>query len=347
MTADTAKDMKDKKDNKALQVQTLTVKVLEKIDSLGLQSTPEIYELWYRYFEGHPDIVRAIDAQPGAVDEKLCVELHTKFFTMQAQEGSIRRVNNEVQNSINTLVSRLKSATAATTEYGDTLDGVAERLDGATTIDQLADVVANMLTDTKRMVSKNRELEGELVKSTHEVEELKQYLDTVKKEATTDGLTDIANRKSFDSTLREAVEISAKEEQPLTLLLLDIDHFKNFNDTFGHPMGDQVLRLVARVLVGNIKGQDTAARYGGEEFAVILPDTPLVSGAKVAETLRRAIETRELVNKSDNKKLGSITISIGVAELRPGEQPSTLIERADEALYKAKNAGRNRVSTAD
>jgi diguanylate cyclase len=99
--------------------------------------------------------------------------------------------------------------------------------------------------------------------------------------------------------------------------------------------------------VGNIKGQDTAARYGGEEFAVILPDTPLVSGAKVAETLRRAIETRELINKSDNKKLGSITISIGVAELRAGEQPATLIERADEALYKAKNAGRNRVSTAD
>ena len=325
----------------------LTVRTLEKLDELGLPSTPDFYELWFRYFEGHPDIVRAINAHTGHVDELVCMKIHGQFLSTVQQEGAVHKVNDKVQMSISSLVQKLKSASAATSEYGDSLSGVSDKVSNAKTLDDLGEVVTVMLDDTKKMVAKNKELEADLVASSRQVEELRNYLDTAKKEATTDGLTEISNRKAFDSAIAAGVAEAHEKGTPLTLLMLDIDHFKKFNDTYGHPMGDQVLRLVAKMLVGNIKGQDTAARYGGEEFSVILPGTPLEAGVKVAESLRRAIEARELINKSDGKKLGAITISIGAAELKMKEPVSSIIERADAALYQAKHSGRNRVSVAE
>jgi diguanylate cyclase len=129
----------------------------------------------------------------------------------------------------------------------------------------------------------------------------------------------------------------------MSLMLTDIDHFKNFNDTFGHLTGDQVLRLVALSVKQNVKGQDLAARYGGEEFAVVLPDTVLRSAITVAEHIRRAVMTKELMKRSTGEHLGRVTISIGVAAMHPGDTAQSLIERADKCLYAAKRNGRNRV----
>jgi diguanylate cyclase len=178
------------------------------------------------------------------------------------------------------------------------------------------------------------------------VTELRKNLDNVKKEAMTDGLTGLSNRKAFDKQIRDAVEESDNIGIPVVLMMLDIDFFKKFNDTYGHQVGDQVLRLVARTLTDNVKGRDIAARYGGEEFAIILPETALPSGLKVAEVLRRSVESKEVVNKTNNETLGRITLSVGVAEYKPGESISQFIERADAALYEAKKAGRNRVEMA-
>ena len=130
------------------------------------------------------------------------------------------------------------------------------------------------------------------------------------------------------------------------MLLLDIDLFKNFNDSFGHQVGDQVLRLVARTLTDNVKGRDIAARYGGEEFAILLPDTPAAAGMRVAESLRKSMESRDIVNKATNQSLGRITLSIGVAEYAPGESIEEIVTRADAALYDAKRTGRNKVVAA-
>ena len=136
---------------------------------------------------------------------------------------------------------------------------------------------------------------------------------------------------------------AGKGNSPLCLMLLDIDHFKNFNDTYGHQTGDQVLRLVAMTLKSNIKGKDLAARYGGEEFVAILPETDLEGAIIVADNIRKAIQAKELLKRSTNEKLGRITASFGVAVFRPADTASTLIERADRCLYAAKHAGRNRV----
>jgi diguanylate cyclase len=131
---------------------------------------------------------------------------------------------------------------------------------------------------------------------------------------------------------------------PFSVLLIDIDHFKQFNDTHGHQIGDDVLRLMARTLKETVKGRDVAARYGGEEFAVLLPDTDLDRARLVAENIRAAIAGKELRKRSTRENLGRITVSVGVAEYKPDDDLEALIGRSDRSLYAAKNNGRNLVS---
>ena len=149
--------------------------------------------------------------------------------------------------------------------------------------------------------------------------------------------------KYFDTTLERAIFEARASNEPLSLLMADIDHFKNFNDSFGHLTGDQVLRLVAMSMKQNVKGQDTTARYGGEEFAVILPNTVLRSAITVADHIRRAVMTKELMKRSTGEHLGRVTVSIGVATLHKTDTPQSLMERTDVCLYTAKRHGRNRV----
>ena len=143
--------------------------------------------------------------------------------------------------------------------------------------------------------------------------------------------------------MEKAIAEALETNEAMSLMLTDIDHFKTFNDNFGHLTGGQVLRLVAMSVKHNVKGEDTTARYGGEEFAVILPNTILRAAVTVAEHIRRAVMAKELVKRSTGEHLGRMTISIGVATLRKGDTGQSLIERADTCLYAAKRHGRNRV----
>ena len=338
--------IKHEKLSRAERTRELTVKTLEKLDELNLASTPELYELWYRYFDGEPEVVRAIDKLKDPSDEAACLAIHDRFLNGQAAAAEVSQVSGKVQNSISELVKMLKETTDTATGYGTSLEGASKKIEKAKTLDDLGDVVSEIVTETKAMVQKNKDLETQLVTSSQQVTQLTEHLETVRKEATTDSLTEISNRKAFDARLQECVKEAESKQEPLVLMMLDIDHFKKFNDTYGHPTGDQVLKLVARTLVGNIKGQDMAARYGGEEFSVILPGTTLESGMIVAEKLRASIEAREIVNRATGKNLGAITISIGVAQHKADEEVLTFIERADAALYEAKNAGRNRAVAA-
>src|SRR6185437_8548418 len=138
--------------------------------------------------------------------------------------------------------------------------------------------------------------------------ELKQNLETVQREALTDSLTGIPNRKSFETHLREAARDAMENDEPLSLLLADIDYFKRFNDMFGHQIGDQVLRLVAKTLTDSVKGRDTPTRFGGEEFAIILPQTRMDDERTVAEQIRLGLSRRKLVGK-DRTDYGSVTLS--------------------------------------
>jgi diguanylate cyclase len=193
------------------------------------------------------------------------------------------------------------------------------------------------------MEETNQTLEERLKASKQEINQLQENLETMRSESLTDPLTALSNRKYFDESLEKAIANAASKGEPLSLMLTDIDHFKKFNDTFGHLTGDQVLRLVALAVKQNVKGQDVAARYGGEEFVIVLPSTALRQAVTVADHIRRAIMAKELMKRSTGEQLGRVTISIGVATFRKGDTAQNLIARADACLYAAKRNGRNRV----
>jgi diguanylate cyclase len=228
-------------------------------------------------------------------------------------------------------------------DYGTTLETASGQLAGKQGAEDLKQLINRVLTQTRAMAEQSRDVEHQLKESYVQIGQLREQLEVARSEAMTDALTGLANRKLFDATLRQTAMEAMETGQRLCLLLLDIDHFKKFNDSFGHHIGDQVLKLLATVLRESVKGQDTAVRYGGEEFAVVLPNTALEGAFTVAENIRRRIIGKELIDRKNGERLGRITISVGVGQFAPGEPLRELIERTDRALFAAKKGGRNRV----
>lgn len=323
---------------------------LERIRNEGLTPTPDIFELWYVYFSGQsPEITRAIDiliANKQRINDERCRELFARFLSEAKNEELVRRAGDEINLTIRSVTGVVRDVKAATAEYTDNLEGVTARISKTSSPQELQKVLSEVVSDTKNMLERNKALEEELDKSSHVMEELQRDLENVRREALTDGLTNLSNRKAFDNELRRIAEESEVTGGTFALLMLDIDYFKNFNDNYGHQVGDQVLRLVARTLTDGVKGRDVAARYGGEEFAIILPDTGLQAAVTVGNALRKAVATKDVVNRNTGDKLGRITMSAGCAEFSAGENLQDLIERADAALYTAKHNGRNQVAAA-
>ena len=307
--------------------------------------TPENFELFYAYAAGeNPAVARIMGdmiAGRRAFTPTVLDDLRRRFFTKVRLEEEMDTLNKGVSDTLETMLSKLEEAGRNTVDYGRALSAASGELGDVPTADEVRTLVDSLRNATQTMEQRTKSLETELQNSSREVNELKLKLDNVRKESLTDPLTGVSNRKAFDTELSKAVQQSRQSCEPLSLLMCDIDHFKQFNDNWGHQTGDQVLRLVANCLSENVKGRDTAARYGGEEFAVIVRGTALEDAITLANQIRMGVQSKKLVKKSTGDILGTITISIGVAELGPGEAPASLIQRADACLYGAKNAGRN------
>jgi len=314
----------------------------------GVVATPENFELFYAFASGeNPAITQVMGA---IIDSKrpftpeLLADLRLRCLSGARAAQAMETLGGNMGALIDDIMGKLESSARDTANYKDALSAATGELDGGERSPaDLNKLVEGLIAATRAMEIRAKSLEGELQASSQQVSELRVKLADVRKESMTDPLTGISNRKAFDEALLAAGAAVAREGEEVTLLLCDIDHFKLFNDTWGHQTGDQVLRLVASCLGENTKGRDTAARYGGEEFGVVLRGTGLDAATRVADQIRATVETKKLVKKSTGDVLGAITISIGVAQFAPGETGDAVVRRADNCLYGAKHNGRNLV----
>lgn len=320
---------------------------LGQIRSMRQTAIPRNYEIWYVYATGYNTalnkIINETLSHNGKLTESDLEQIYETYLSQTRTTERIDKVGARVISEIDDVMTLITDALGMTTTFGRSLEGASKSLSTANDREQVRAVVEALVASTREMQDTNRALEARLTASKQEVGSLQQSLEAIRNESLTDPLTSLGNRKYFDRALEGAMSHAADSGEPLALLMLDIDHFKAFNDNYGHLTGDQVLRLVALSVKQTIKGQDVAARYGGEEFAVVLPNTALRQALTVADNIRRAVMSKQLKKKSTGEILGRVTVSVGVSMQQPGDDREKLIERADTCLYAAKRNGRNRV----
>jgi diguanylate cyclase len=326
---------------------TLAETALNQIKALKLSAHPRNFEIWYTYATGHnPGLNQAINefvAREARLTDQELERLYDKHLSPVRFTERIDVVGGKIMDEIEQVMSMIDVAIGSANDYGESLAGAAKDIVPDTDREQLRLIVETLVRSTQEVEFTNQALQKRLVDSREEIRELQENLEVVRTESLTDPLTTLSNRKYLEDAIAYLIGEAETKGAPLSVILTDIDHFKTFNDTYGHLTGDQVLRLVAVALKQNLKGRDVAARYGGEEFAVLLPRTVLADGVTVAEHIRRAVMSKELIRRSTGETLGRVTISLGVAAWRKGDTMASLLERADACLYAAKRAGRNRV----
>ena len=331
------------------QIDEASKSALDLMARHGIEASPQNYTVFFGYCGGaEPAVARAVDQalknEDGLAQDRI-QEIYEKHFGFERHAGAVQETGQKIRSMVGEILDSLGEAGRDQSAFGEKLAGFSGKLTEGATGEDAGVLVQGILSETHEILAKNQALEARLNESSREIDDLREHLEEVQREAMTDALTGIANRKNFDFTLNQEIAAAAKTSKDLCLLLADIDHFKKFNDTYGHQVGDEALKVFARTLKDGVKGRDTPARYGGEEFAVILPETSLGDAVTVADHIRETLASRELQNRKTGDSYGKVTLSIGVARYRPGESLDALVERADAALYRAKDNGRNRVET--
>jgi diguanylate cyclase len=308
-----------------------------------IPATPNNFNVWFHYCLGAQDELRhAIDI---LVDNRRPFDARTNhelFATyIEPDEGSAAAEASErLHGLMGAAQEFLRTAIA---DNNSQMQAISDAADQSQAGVDPKTLVAQLMNELARAATRASRLEAGFAEKTRELDVIRDSLSKSEERARTDMLTGLPNRRAMDEFFRKAQTAAMERGAPLCVLLLDIDRFKRINDNFGHGVGDQVLRLFAKVLREKVRDVDLPARYGGEELIAVLPDADLATCIAVAERIRHSIAECKITRRSTGEVLPTITVSIGVAQFRPGETMADLIERCDRALYLAKGGGRNLV----
>ncbi|BBP44883.1 GGDEF domain-containing protein [Thiosulfatimonas sediminis] len=309
---------------------------------------PLNYYLWYQYYKGdNPQFRQEMDAilkDEMGYSDRIGRRLYNDYF---AVDTTTSEFDKALRRLINLMVKKIHVWNEKLDTHSHELEDSTARLkEQNLNIDDVRQITSNVLNTANSMQQTNIEFQQAMLENSQEIQKLRQQLLAVQTESLQDELTEVGNRKALNMAMEQALEEAKEYGTKFCLVITDIDHFKKFNDTYGHLIGDSVLRYFAKVIKRNQGSNEQIFRYGGEEFVLILKNTTLQEAYQRAEDLRNQVSSAHLKLKNSNQEIKMITASFGIAELQPEQDnQDSIFARADKALYQAKREGRNRVIT--
>ena len=307
---------------------------------------PMNYAVWYHYVAGtNGDLNKVIDTfirDQKPFDSDATLSLYKTYICNTSLE-SYERINSNLLQLISQTTRSVNATSEKASVAGDNFNVKLKKLKTTENETNLKSILVEIILETTQLAEASKALKNQLDNTHKEMEQLRNELTHVREAAHTDGLTGLLNRWAFDKTLGELIENSTVKNA--CLAILDIDHFKRINDSFGHLVGDKVIKFFATLLKKHAAEHHHVARYGGEEMAIIMPDTTLTEAFNLVERIRQVLDKSQLKHKNDTEAIGKVTVSAGISALQAVDTANTFIERADNALYRAKETGRNKVLT--
>jgi diguanylate cyclase len=310
---------------------------------------PMTYALWYEYMAGlNVPLKQAMDRiidEAKTLTDPLAEQLYRRHIMGRDDEAQ-DKYESDFKRLVVEVSGAATHAEVKASDYVSALGRHGSDLENAQGSEAVAGVMQALLNDTLLVRESVGLLNDELRASLKEVEELRKELERTQGQALVDPLTGVKNRRGLEKVVEDLQAPGRAGMNGSSLMMIDIDHFKQINDSYGHLLGDKVIRNVAQLLVAAVKGRDTVSRWGGEEFVILLPGTPLAGAEALAGTIRTTVERGRIRRMDSSEYIGVVTVSVGVTCYRLGESFEDLLQRADRALYAAKSAGRNRVMAA-
>jgi diguanylate cyclase len=325
---------------------TVAEGAIQSMAKHSVPATPNNFSVWFRYAMGaSPALRKTIDILAGGkrrFNASVNHDLYVTYINPYADFAAQGDFPEQLQGVITNAKQFLATAIVDNRTHIEALGEVSSECQACS---DPRPIIERLVIELAKATERASALETNFVATSQELSKIRNSLKEAEERSNTDVLTGLANRRSLDEFLRSAQIAAMEKGEPLSVFLIDIDHFKNFNDSFGHQVGDQVLRLVAKVVQENVRDHDFAARYGGEELFAVLPGADLDACADVAERIRRRISDARLTRRTTGQEISNVTVSIGVAQFKLAESAEAMIERCDRALYQAKRSGRNQTVT--
>ena len=310
---------------------------------------PRTYEVWYTYVTGEDPALRArIDSElikADVVDLDTIEQIYEEHFLQKRLSSGMTRIGDELDAGLRDTIAVVRDGLGSNQKFIASLKKAHSRMAATSRNHDAKKVVMDLLDLGHAHVVQTEVVSTELTKARTQVMELQRELLRLRDSAYLDYLTQIPNRRHMDEVLEREITLAKASQAPLSFALGDLDKFKELNDTYGHAVGDAVLKHFAGLMKNNVKGQDTPARFGGEEFALIFPKTMVFGASHVTDNIRQLLAETDFILSRDRSSIGQVSVSFGVTQLLPNDTIADLIRRADELLYRAKKLGRNRVES--